>query len=87
MSSPANWLFQSSTILVALHVLASGIVLYSICRQSTSKQTAESYMDNIDCTYCDQPKQEEDTETIQQKYSALQGLGKNYSMAQEENSP
>eukprot|EP00957_Ditylum_brightwellii_P167279 12733965-Ditylum_brightwellii.AAC.1 len=57
-SSPANWIFQSSTILAALHALASGIVLCSTCGWLTSKQTAESYVDNTDCTYCGQTKQQ-----------------------------
>eukprot|EP00957_Ditylum_brightwellii_P082211 6251548-Ditylum_brightwellii.AAC.1 len=66
-SSLSNWLFQSSTILNALHALVSGIFLFSICQKFTAKCTAEAYVDDADCTYIDQTKQSKTPAQIRQK--------------------
>eukprot|EP00957_Ditylum_brightwellii_P011231 850026-Ditylum_brightwellii.AAC.1 len=47
-SSLSNWLFQSSTILNALHALVSSIFLISICQKFIAKRTAEAYVDDAD---------------------------------------
>eukprot|EP00957_Ditylum_brightwellii_P052074 3949801-Ditylum_brightwellii.AAC.1 len=70
-SSPSNWLFQLSTILNALHALISGIFLFSICQNFTTKRTAEAYMDDADCAYIDQTKQNKTPAQIRQKIQQL----------------
>eukprot|EP00957_Ditylum_brightwellii_P130682 9969540-Ditylum_brightwellii.AAC.1 len=62
-SSPSNWLFQSSTLLKALHYLCVGIHLFSVCRKFVEKHIAEAYVDDADCTYVDQSDQENETPT------------------------
>jgi hypothetical protein len=66
-SSPSNWLFQSSTILLALHALVTGVLLTSICNRFKSQRVAESYVDDTDCMYCDQSAQNKDTDVISAK--------------------
>eukprot|EP00957_Ditylum_brightwellii_P063904 4848423-Ditylum_brightwellii.AAC.1 len=66
-SSPSNWLFQSSTILTAIHALVTGVLLTSICNRFKSQQIAESYVDDTDCMYCNQSAQNEDTDIISAK--------------------
>eukprot|EP00957_Ditylum_brightwellii_P061033 4633187-Ditylum_brightwellii.AAC.1 len=81
-SSPSNWLFQSSTILNALHALVSGIFLFSICRKFTAKRTAEVYVDDADCTYIDQTKQNETPAQIRQKIQHIAQTWETYYMVQ-----
>eukprot|EP00957_Ditylum_brightwellii_P103510 7886698-Ditylum_brightwellii.AAC.2 len=50
-SSPANWLFQSSMLLSALHHLCIGIHLFSVCHKCVAKQVAEAYVDDMGCAY------------------------------------
>eukprot|EP00957_Ditylum_brightwellii_P068446 5196543-Ditylum_brightwellii.AAC.1 len=40
-SSLSNWLFQSSTLLNALHYLCTGICLFSVCQKYVEKRVAE----------------------------------------------
>eukprot|EP00957_Ditylum_brightwellii_P076596 5822014-Ditylum_brightwellii.AAC.1 len=56
-SSPPNWLFQSSTLLNALHALLMGIQLVSACRNFFAKRVAEAYVDNTDNMYVNQEDQ------------------------------
>eukprot|EP00957_Ditylum_brightwellii_P155601 11844456-Ditylum_brightwellii.AAC.1 len=70
-SSPANWLFQSSTILSALHVLVSSIFLVSVCKRFISNRAAEAYVDNANCTYINQAKQHEPPSQIQNKIQKI----------------
>eukprot|EP00957_Ditylum_brightwellii_P004877 371533-Ditylum_brightwellii.AAC.1 len=65
-SSPSKWLFQSSTLLNALHLLCRGIFLFSVCKQFVERRVAEAYVDDADCTYVDQRDQENETPTRRQ---------------------
>eukprot|EP00957_Ditylum_brightwellii_P143120 10904986-Ditylum_brightwellii.AAC.1 len=56
-SSPANWLFQISTLLGALQKLVLGINMFSVCNQYVEQRVAEAFVDNTDCTYVDQKDQ------------------------------
>eukprot|EP00957_Ditylum_brightwellii_P141487 10778624-Ditylum_brightwellii.AAC.1 len=62
-SSLSNWLFQSSTLLNALHYLCVGIYLFGVCQKFVEKRVAEAYVDDADCTYVDQSNQENETLT------------------------
>eukprot|EP00957_Ditylum_brightwellii_P110984 8464268-Ditylum_brightwellii.AAC.1 len=62
-SSLSNWLFQSSTLLNALHFLCAGIHLFSVCQKYVEKCVAEAYVDDADCTYVEQSDQENETLT------------------------
>eukprot|EP00957_Ditylum_brightwellii_P010464 792000-Ditylum_brightwellii.AAC.1 len=62
-SSPSNWLFQSSTLLTALHYLCVGIHMFSMCRKYVEKRVAETYVDDADCMYVDQRDQANESPT------------------------
>eukprot|EP00957_Ditylum_brightwellii_P066691 5061069-Ditylum_brightwellii.AAC.2 len=62
-SFPSNWLFQSSTLLNALHLLCKGIFLFSVCKKFVERRVAETYVDNADCSYVNQKDQANETPT------------------------
>eukprot|EP00957_Ditylum_brightwellii_P157823 12012398-Ditylum_brightwellii.AAC.1 len=47
-SSPANWLFQISTLLGALHKLMLGINMFSVCSRYVEQWVAEAFVDDTD---------------------------------------
>eukprot|EP00957_Ditylum_brightwellii_P021197 1597860-Ditylum_brightwellii.AAC.1 len=60
-SSPANWPFQISTLLGALHKLVLGINMFSVCSRYVERRVAKAFVDNMDCTYVDQEDQANET--------------------------
>eukprot|EP00957_Ditylum_brightwellii_P147308 11216835-Ditylum_brightwellii.AAC.1 len=56
-SSLANWLFQISTLLGALHKLMLGINMFSVCNRYVEQRVTEAFVDDTDCTYVDQEDQ------------------------------
>eukprot|EP00957_Ditylum_brightwellii_P069830 5302593-Ditylum_brightwellii.AAC.1 len=62
-SSPSNWLFQVSTLLVALHSLCTGVRLFSVCKAKKAERAADAYVDNMGNTYVDKDKQKDETPT------------------------
>eukprot|EP00957_Ditylum_brightwellii_P113294 8638611-Ditylum_brightwellii.AAC.1 len=62
MSSPSNWLFQTSTLLTTMHGSCKGF-LFSVCKRFVEKRVAEAYVDDADCSYVDQNDQANETPT------------------------
>eukprot|EP00957_Ditylum_brightwellii_P011399 861996-Ditylum_brightwellii.AAC.1 len=56
-SSAANWLFQISTLLGALHKLVLGINMVSVCSRYVERWVAKAFVDNTDCIYVNQEDQ------------------------------
>eukprot|EP00957_Ditylum_brightwellii_P108696 8290758-Ditylum_brightwellii.AAC.1 len=46
--SLANWLFQISTLLGALHKLVQGINMVSVCSSYVESRVAEAFVDDTD---------------------------------------
>ena len=58
--SPSNWLFTCSTLLNALTVLVSGLVMMSVCCKYRAERVADTYVDNADNTYINEEENKDE---------------------------
>eukprot|EP00957_Ditylum_brightwellii_P080886 6152743-Ditylum_brightwellii.AAC.1 len=68
ISSPSNWLFQSSTLLKSLEDHCSCLYLTSVNQKYVSACVAEGYVDDCDADTADQQTQQSDTPDIITKH-------------------
>eukprot|EP00957_Ditylum_brightwellii_P068425 5195148-Ditylum_brightwellii.AAC.1 len=72
ISSPPNWLFQSSTLFNSLEVQCEALYLTSVDGKYVSKWMVEDYVDDCNAAIANQRTQAVETpETIQEKHAVL----------------
>eukprot|EP00957_Ditylum_brightwellii_P189270 14405923-Ditylum_brightwellii.AAC.2 len=60
-SSPANWLFTCFTLLIALEMLCTGMVMVSLCLRMRVEQVAGAYVDDTSNIYVSEEKNKDET--------------------------